>query len=219
MPADPETKAVIENVANALFAELATKNWHMVQMADVAVASDMSLAELRDIADSRLSILAKFAKQIDTQVLEEIDEDLSDEPARERIFDILMTRLDNLEPYKQGIRSLVSQVRRDPLLALELNRIACTSQSWMLSGAAVNTSGIMGMARTQGLVLAFSHVLKTWVDDDDTGLAITMAELDKTLRQGETHLSRLERVVGLFEPRTRRRAEPETPTETAAESA
>ena len=41
------------------------------------------------------------------------------------------------------------------------------------------------MIRAQGLALLFASVLRTWVDDDDAGLARTMAALDRALARGQ----------------------------------
>ncbi|MEN0087879.1 MAG: TetR/AcrR family transcriptional regulator [Pseudomonadota bacterium] len=197
---DTDQKAAI---VDALFAALATKPWNDVHLADLAAQTDTSLVDLRNIAASKTDIIALFAAQTDREVLENVDDDLADEPARERLFDVLMARFDALADKKPGLRQLMADIRRDPILALELNRIALRSQSWMLIGAGINPDGLMGAARVQGAVLAFSHVMLTWLKDDDPGLAATMAELDKTLRRGEEQLSRLDRVVGLFQPRRR----------------
>jgi hypothetical protein len=41
------------------------------------------------------------------------------------------------------------------------------------------------MVRAQGLALLFASVLRTWIDDDDAGLARTMAALDRALARGQ----------------------------------
>lgn len=196
---------------DALFDALATTPWNDVHLSALAASADIALVDLPDIAAGKLDIIAAFARQVDREVLEAVDEDLADEPARERLFDVLMARFDALTDKKAGLRQLMTDVRRDPVLALELNRIAVRSQSWMLVGAGINPDGLMGAARVQGAVLAFSHVMRTWLNDDDEGLAATMAELDKTLRRGEEQLSRLDRVFGLFQPRRRAPKAPKYP--------
>jgi hypothetical protein len=40
------------------------------------------------------------------------------------------------------------------------------------------------MMRAQGLALLFGSVMRTWIHDDDTGLARTMAALDRALARG-----------------------------------
>ncbi len=55
----------------------------------------------------------------------------------------------------------------------------------MLTAADIDASGPRGMLRAQGLALLFASVLRTWVDDDDPGLARTMAALDRALARGQ----------------------------------
>ena len=42
-----------------------------------------------------------------------------------------------------------------------------------------------GVFRAQGLALVWARVMRVWLDDDDPGLARTMAALDKRLREAE----------------------------------
>jgi hypothetical protein len=118
-------------------------------------------------------------------------DDMSEEPVRERLFDVLMRRLEVLAEQRDAVRSLLRSARSNPPLALALNRLAVRSQQWMLTAAGINASGPQGMIRAQGLALLFASVLRTWVDDDDPGQARTMAALDRALARGQ-------RAVGLL---------------------
>ena len=55
---------------------------------------------------------------------------------------------------------------------------------WMLTAADINAGGPGGALRAQGLALLYASALRTWVDDDDPGLARTMAALDRELARG-----------------------------------
>jgi hypothetical protein len=55
----------------------------------------------------------------------------------------------------------------------------------MLAAARINAPGPRGALRAQGLAMLFSSVLRTWVRDDDPGLARTMAALDRALARGQ----------------------------------
>jgi hypothetical protein len=73
---------------------------------------------------------------------------------------------------------------RDPALALVLNGLTVGSMQWMLSAADINAAGPKGVLRGQGLALLYASVLRTWLEDDDPGLARTMAALDRALSRG-----------------------------------
>jgi AcrR family transcriptional regulator len=174
-----------EKIVAALLALLADKPIERIGLAEIAHEAGVSLVQLRGAFGSPLAILAAHIKDVDRAVLGEDLSDMEEEPPRERLFDVLMRRLEKLNPHRQAIRSLLRSARRSPPLALALNALAMRSQKWMLTAAGINASGPRGALRAQGLALLFSSVLRTWVDDDDPGLARTMAALDRALARGQ----------------------------------
>jgi AcrR family transcriptional regulator len=167
-------------------AVLGEKPFDEIGFAEIAERADVSLAQLRNAFASTLAILAVHMKEIDRAVLAGGDEDMTDEPPRERLFDVLMRRIEALAPYKAAIRSLLRSARFNPGLALALNGLAVGSQQWMLTAAGISAAGPKGMARAQGLALLFAQALGTWVEDSDPGLARTMAALDRALARGQS---------------------------------
>jgi hypothetical protein len=123
-------------------------------------------------------------KDTDTKVLSSDVSDMAEEGPREKLFDVLMRRLEALAPHKQAVRSLLRSAARNPGLAMALNGFAVRSLHFMLSAADIDTAGPRGMVRAQGLALLYSRVLSVWVDDEDPGLARTMAALDRELSRG-----------------------------------
>lgn len=174
-----------ERVIEAFMELLAEKPFEQIGLAEIANRAGITLAEFRDMFGSKLAILAAQMKDIDRQVLSGIDPDMADEPPRERLFDVLMRRIEVLAPYKEAVRSLARSAARDPGLAFALNSLAVRSQQWMLTAADISAAGPRGMVRSQGLALLFASVLRTWLDDDDPANAGTMAALDRALARGQ----------------------------------
>jgi AcrR family transcriptional regulator len=174
-----------DRIIEALMDLLAEQPFERIGFGDIAGRAGLSLAQLRGEFSSALAILAAHIKEIDRKVLAGGDSDMAEEPARERLFDVLMRRLEALSPYKQAVRSLLRSSARNPGLALALNGMGVRSQQWMLTAADIKASGPKGMMRSQGLALLFARVLSVWVDDQDAGLARTMAALDRELARGE----------------------------------
>jgi len=181
-----------EKIIAAFLTLLADKPIERIGFAEIAEASGVSLAQLRGEFPSTLAILAAHMKSIDRAVLSEDFGDVEEEPARERLFDVLMRRIEILAPHREAARSLMRSARRNPPLALALNSLAVRSQQWMLAAAGIGASGPRGMIRAQGLAALFGGVLRTWIHDDDPGLARTMAALDRALARGQ-------RFAGLIE--------------------
>jgi hypothetical protein len=152
-----------------------------------------------------MGILAAHIKEIDKTVLSDNDADMADEPARERLFDVLMRRIEAMTPYKEATRSLLRSVRRNPPLAFAVNSLAVRSQQWMLTAAGIKAAGPMGMIRAQGLAVIFGRVIETWLDDDEEDAARTMAALDRALARGERWAMFLDDVSHCLPPRLPRR--------------
>jgi AcrR family transcriptional regulator len=174
-----------ERIIDAFMALLAEKPIEQIGFAEIAKGAGVSLSELRGAFGSTLAILAAYIKQIDWAVLAGDDADMAEEPPRERLFDVLMRRIEVLAPHKAAVRSLMRSAARNPGLAFALQGLGLRSQQWMLTAAEIGAAGPRGFVRAQGLALLFASVLRTWVDDDDPGLARTMAALDRALARGQ----------------------------------
>ena len=169
-----------DKAIDALMALLAEHSFEQIGLAEVAGRAGIKLSQLRSEFGSTLTILAAHIKSIDRVVLDGGDADMVDEPVRERLFDVLMRRLEALAPYKNAVRSVMCSARRNPGLALALNAMALRSQKWMLEAAGIGASGPRGALRAQGAALMFARVLTVWIDEEE-GLDRTMAALDRGL--------------------------------------
>ena len=210
----PPREAAVE----ALMRLAAEQPWNDIEVGDIAREAGLSLAEFRDLFPSKGAVLGGLARMIDRKVLDGETADLAEEPTRERLFDVLMRRLDAMAPYKPALRRISYALRGDPLSMLALNGVALNSHRFMLAAAGINTEGSLGRLKLQGVVIAFARTVETWLDDDDPALARTMARLDKEIRNGERLMERAEdarrltaplRAIGrsLLDRRPRRRRE------------
>ena len=182
---------------------LAEKPIEQIGFGEIAARANVALPDLRNMFGSTIAILAAHMKNVDRAVLAGDTAELAEEPPRERLFDVLMRRLEVLAPHRAAIRSLSRSAMCNPGLALALNALAVRSQQWMLTAADIGASGPKGMMRAQGLAMLFAGVLRTWINDDDEGLARTMAALDRALARGQSLVGRARRRLphpGLRQP-------------------
>ncbi len=187
-------------VVDALMDLAARRPWSEIEITDIAQAADISLAEFRDLFPSKGAVLGALSRQIDKQVLEGTTDDLAGEPARERVFDVMMRRFDALAPYREALRRIFRDLQYDPLSIAALNQVALNSMRFMLAAAGINTEGPLGTVKLQGAVLVYSNTMRTWLEDDDPTLARTMARLDRELRRGERVLEGAEDLRRLTAP-------------------
>lgn len=203
-----------ERIVAAFFELLAEMPFARIDFAAISQRAGVPLERCRAAFNAPLSVLSAYMRDVDRKVLAGVDADMAEEPARERLFDVLMRRFEIMAPQKEAIRSLAKSARGNPPLALALNGLAVRSQAWMLNAAGISTGGLRGAVRAQGLAGLYAEVVRAWIDDDDPGLARTLAALDRQLARGERWTKRLDtlcrclpdpRRMGRWRARDRRR--------------
>jgi AcrR family transcriptional regulator len=170
----------------------AERPWSDVTLADIAKEANLSLFDLRREFDSKAEILAAFVRAIDDEVLARAPERTTGETSRDALFEVVMSRFDVLAAYRSALKSIAAAWSLDPAL---LGALAA-SQAWMLRAAGISADGLEGQVRTAGLAAVYASVFRTWLEDDDPGLARTMAALDRRLRRGEETLKSIEEITG-----------------------
>jgi ubiquinone biosynthesis protein COQ9 len=168
----------------------AERPWSDITLLSIAQEAGLTLADLRHEFATKSEILIAFARAIDDQVLRTAAGNGGAIASRDAIFDVVMSRFDALAPYKPALRAIARSTVFEPALLMNL----LASQHWMLQAAGFGTDGLMGSLRLAGLASVYSSVFRIWLDDDDPGLARTMAALDRRLRHGERMLAPLEDV-------------------------
>jgi ubiquinone biosynthesis protein COQ9 len=174
----------------AALEQAAARSWAEITLLDIAEAADLPLAELRGLFASKTDIIAALLRAVDDAVLERTPKRTEGQETRDRLFDVVMTRFDVLAPHKAALKSIYHSGSADFALAGPF----LSSQHWMLEAAGIATDGSAGALRVAGLGLTYASVFRVWLEDEDPGLARTMAALDRRLRRGERALGTLERL-------------------------
>jgi ubiquinone biosynthesis protein COQ9 len=163
----------------------AERPWRNVTLAEIAAAAGTDLARVREHYAGKAEIVAAFMSAIDAETLRRAPPPTAGQPRRDALFEVVMARFDALTPYKAAVRSIARQGTFEPSLA----RPFLSAQHWMLEAAGIGADGPGGAVRIAGLASLYAAVFQTWLDDDDPGMARTMASLDRRIRRGETILS------------------------------
>lgn len=186
----------------ATFKLAAEHGWRRISLDDIAAEAKVRPATARDLFPSKRAILAGFAERIDERSLADgVDEGA----VRDRLFELIMRRLDALAPYKADLDILSRRpFAVDPCTCLCAGKRLMKSMAATLDAAGVGPRGPFGRVRTKALMLIYLATLRVWFADDSADATATMAALDKYLRRAE----------GLAElcaaPRRRRPAAPES---------
>lgn len=175
-------------IISAALGLAAEKPWRDVGLAEIAARAGIALQTLRREFASKTEILGAFTRLVDDEVLRRAPLAGTAGSRRDALFEIVMSRFDVLEPYKGALKSIAGSGLPDPGHVLPV----IASQRWMLEAAGIRADGLDGGVRVAGLMTVYASVFRTWLDDDDRGLARTMAALDRRLRRGEQTIDRIE---------------------------
>lgn len=174
------------------------KAWSDVSMADIAARAGLSLGEAAALfPGGKGMIIAAFARRVDSQLLASLESDPVDGSAHDRLFEIIMRRLEIMQPWKAAIAGLAAARAPSPVEGVRLVASVMRSQSWHLRAAGIDPEGPEAVVKTAGLAAVYVRVVRVWVNDDDPGKAKTMAVLDRALRRGGEWLRRAEAPLAL----------------------
>ena len=168
----------------ALWRGIATHGWPGLTMGRLAAEAAVPMATLRDRFPSRLDPLILHGRRVDHAVLAGTIPGQGG-AARDRLFDVLMRRLDAMQPHRAGILRFLRDMRRDPSLAVLLGPQMSLSMRWMLDAAEIEGSGGRRRAMSLGLVGVWLATVRAWAEDESEDLGPTMAALDRALDRAE----------------------------------
>lgn len=212
--APQDDAAVEQRIIDAAMHLAAVQGWSDTRMSDIADEAGIELEQLRHRFSGKMAILSGLFRRIDAAMLADIDPHIADEPVKDRLFDLIMRRLDAMEPYRDGIAAVLRGMRRDPAaLACLMAGPVRNSLEWLLDAARVRRWGPLAPLQTKGLGLVFIAVMRVWLEDDSEDKGRTMAALDKALNRADSAAALLRRG-----PRRRRAAQEPTADEAEAAS-
>jgi ubiquinone biosynthesis protein COQ9 len=182
-----------ETLIAALWRVIAAHGWPGLTMRRLAAEGGTDTATLRARCPTRLDLLLLHGRVMDQAVLAGTIPGQGGS-ARDRIFDVLMRRLDAMQPHRAGILRLFEDTRRDPALALALAPHIGIAMRWMLEAAEVEAKSCEARLMALGLAGVWLATIRAWAKDDSPDMGATMAALDAALDRAE----RIARPLGLL---------------------
>jgi AcrR family transcriptional regulator len=194
--------ATTPDLLAAAFALIGDEGWRGFSFGTLARRTGVSRVEIYRQFRSRGALLSALGRRADEAMLDVEEAELAGLPPRDRVFELLMRRLEALVPYRAGLKRLARDARADPCVVLLTACRLERSFVWLQDVAGLRRHGLRARMARRALGLAYARTVQVWFDDEGADLGKTMAELDKQLR-------RVQNVAGLREPRARRAEEGE----------
>jgi len=164
-------------VALPLIAEMGWQNFAL----DMAYsAAKLSVKKAATCFANKEDLLAFFSQEITKEMMEECGP-FVDEPEKDRLFDVIMTRFDVLQKHRPVIIELFEFFKRNPLQGLSFLVSLRSTVQWILCAAQVTDSSYPFHLKEKAVLSVYMLTLRTWVRDDSPDLEKTMADLDKNL--------------------------------------
>ena len=188
------------------FEILAETGWRGFTFTELADRSGLAMTEVRQTFSGRAGLLDELSRRLDQAMLGFDPADMEGLPPRDRVFELIISRLEAMAPFRAGLCRLMQDARFDPTLvamtACRLDR----SLAWLQDAAglaqgrdASRLGGFRRRVQRRILGAVYLKTLNVWSSDDSVELAKTMASLDKQLR-------RIEGLAGLAESKSERTA-------------
>lgn len=184
-------------IIKAAFRLAENERWADISLGSIAKEAFVPLSDLYQEFQHKKDILKAFSIAVNASALKIIEQEGSeaDETPKDRLFDILMTRFEVMEPYKKALKKIYEDMKKGYNLdSISLSHLWNTSE-WLLEAADIRPAGRRKLLRTGGLSALQAKMLPVWLDDKDPGLAKTMSELDKRLKDGEKWLAKADRFI------------------------
>ena len=168
------------------FELIAEHGWSRLSLVALARRAGVPKAEVYRELPGRAAVLRALSRRVDQAMLAVDDAELAGLPPRDRVFELLMRRLETLVPFRPGLERLAGAARCDPCLLLATACRLERSLAWLQDAAGLPRFGLRARLGRRALGAAYLQTIRVWLKDDSADLGPTMAELDKQLRRVQT---------------------------------
>ena len=177
-----KTSKLICEAALALAGE---RGWTPLSLRDIADRAELGLAEVYEITSSKLAVLIAIEQHLSALLSGSVEAFDDEDTPRDRVFDVVMVSLEELEPYRHGVEAIYRALLKDPVSLVFLYRSFRHAMTAISEAAGLETEGLKGRLTIDGMSVIWLNTFRVWLEDDGVELAKTMAELDKSLRRLE----------------------------------
>lgn len=174
-----------EVILNAALDVAAQEPWEFVSPLSIAEMAGVSLGDVNAYFPDKSAMVRAIIDDLDAQVEDIFPAPETDSSPRDRLFDVLMERIELANQNRAAHLSFLKAFGWTKDAACADVSLLMGSMSRMATCAGIDTGGLFGGVKLSGLALAYSWVMVTWMRDESPDLGKTMAELDRTLGRAE----------------------------------
>lgn len=160
--------------------------WKNFSLEVLSKKKKIPLNKINELINSRTELLQEFSNMIDMKVEDNIDfKDLQNSNVKDNLFELIMLRLEIMQPYKKGLKKIVSDLKNDPLSTKTISLNILNSLDFYLDISSAYNSSVFDMLKKKAIFLIYGYVFMIWLNDSTEELSKTMSELDRLLSLSE----------------------------------
>ena len=174
------------NLVKSSFNIIEKSGWKSFSLQKLSYAEKIPINEIKIFFKSEITILDEFSKMIDIKVEKSFDyEELTNTSVKDNLFELIMLRLEYMQPYRNALKSIKSSFKSDPLVAKSVAKNVMNSLDFYLELTNAFNDTFLDIFKKKSIFLIYSYIFMIWLEDDSDELSKTMSELDKLLTFSE----------------------------------
>lgn len=173
-------------IINKSFELIEKIGWERFSFQKLSEKEKIPLNFLKTNYKCKYTVIEKFSQMIDRQVESNIRaDDLMDSSIKDKLFELIMLRFDELESFKKALKNIFLSTKKNPLLISIISKNLLNSFDFYLEVSNSYQNSPTDIFKKNFLLLIYSLVFETWLNDNSEDLSKTMSQLDKYLSIAE----------------------------------
>ena len=174
------------NLVKSSFNIIEKIGWKSFSLQTLSDTEKIPINEIKLFFKSEITVLDEFSKMIDIKVEKSFDyEELTKTSVKDNLFELIMLRLEFMQPYRNALKSIKSSFKSDPLVAKSVAKNVMNSLDFYLELTNAYNDSFLDIFKKKSIFLIYSYIFMIWLEDDSDELSKTMSELDKLLTFSE----------------------------------
>ena len=162
------------------------EGWDNFTLKKLSEKKNLNINIINQLLRSKKNLLKEFSKMIDFKVEKEFSfEDLHDSSTKDNLFELIMLRLEYMQPYKAALKSIIFSIKKQPGMLKSVSNNVLDSLDFYLELTKAYDKSFFDLFKKKSILLIYSYIFKIWLDDNTEELSKTMSELDKLLTFSE----------------------------------
>ena len=160
---------------------LLTKDFHEIEITEIQKKTKISSKKFFQMFKTKEDIIISFFRRIDQNLEKKIKKIGLGNNVKDNLFEICMTRIDLLRPYKKNLHNFYLSFQKKPNLFIKLYKSFFKSMENNLKLSRINLEPVKKNLKVFIFSFLYLSIIYEWFKDNSNNNQKVMASLDKRL--------------------------------------